>query len=103
MNEKKIKNGKIRKYISKFISLNKIKLQRGYGYISTFGIPFLVARELGEIFPRLNWVILFIVAICGVWIIGHIDYKKLWKNELEYSFKNNPEWIKMMKERGESK
>ncbi len=81
----------------KFISLNKLKLQRGYTYISAFGIPFLVARELGEVFPKLNWVFLFLSAVVGIWVIGHIDFKKgFWGNELEYAFTKNPEWMRKM-------
>ncbi len=83
----------------KFISLNKLKMQRGYGYISAFGIPFLVARELGEIFPQLNWILLFVVAVCGIWVIGHVDFKRgFWGNELEYAFRKNPEWMRKMGE-----
>lgn len=85
--------------IKKIISLNKIKMQRGYTYISAFGIPFLVARELGEMFPRFHWIFLFLSAMVGIWTIGHIDVKKgFWGNELEYSFTKNPEWIKKMEE-----
>ncbi len=81
----------------KFISLNKIKMQRGYGYISAFGIPFLVARELGEIFPQLHWIFLFLAAVIGIWIIGHIDFRKgFWGNELEYGLLKNPEWMRQM-------
>ena len=85
--------------IKKLISLNKIKMQRGYSYISVFGIPFLVARELGEIFPQLHWVLLFVAAIIGVWTLGHLDFRKgMWGNELEYSFLKNPEWRKRMED-----
>ena len=83
--------------VKKFISLNKVKMQRGYGYISAFGIPFLVARELGEIFPQLHWAFLFSAAVIGIWIIGHIDFKKgFYGNELEYSLRKNPEWMRKM-------
>jgi len=79
--------------IKKGISLNKLKMQRGYSYISAFGIPFLVARELGEVFPQFNWILLFLAAVVGIWVIGHIDFKKgFWGNELEYAFTKNPEW-----------
>lgn len=88
----------MKKDINKFkklISLNKIKMQRGYSYISAFGIPFLVARELGEIFPQISWLLLFVAAITGVWIIGHIDFKQgLFGNELEYTLRKNPEWMR---------
>ena len=80
----------------KFISRNKIKMMRGYSYISVFGIPFLVARELGKMFPEIGWIFLFFAAVVGIWIMGHIDFKKgLWGNELEYGFTKNPEWIKL--------
>ena len=70
-------------------------MQRGYSYVSAFGIPFLVARSLEEIFPQINWVILFIMGVVGIWIIGHIDFKGgLYGNELELSFVKNPEWMK---------
>jgi len=83
----------------KIISLNKIKIQRGYTYISAFGIPFLVARELEKIFPKLHWAFLFLAAVIGIWVVGHIDFKKgFYGNELEYSFLKNPEWIKKMEE-----
>lgn len=85
--------------IRKTISINKIKMQRGYSYISVFGIPFLVARELGEVFPGISWVFLFVAAIVGIWAMGHIDYKfGLWGNELEWGFVNNPEWRKKIGE-----
>ncbi len=81
----------------KFISLNKLKMQRGYSYLSAFGIPFLVARELGEIFPKFHWAFLFLAAVIGIWLIGHIDFRKgFWGNELEYAFKKNPEWMRKM-------
>ena len=80
----------------KSISRNKIKMARGYSYVSVFGIPFLVARELGKMFPEIGWVFLFIAAVVGIWIMGHIDFKKgLWGNELEFGFTKNPEWRKL--------
>lgn len=83
--------------VKNIISLNKLKMQRGYSYLSTFGIPFLVARELGEVLPQLSWVFLFLAAVVGIWLIGHIDFKKgFWGNELEYAFKKNPEWMRKM-------
>jgi len=93
--------GELRAKISdktkKAISLNKIKMQRGYSYVSTFGIPFLVARSLGELLPQLNWIVLFIIGVIGIWVIGHIDFKRgLYGNELELSFVKNPEWMKRM-------
>lgn len=84
--------------VKKTISLNKIKMQRGYSYVSTFGIPFLVARSLSEILPQVSWFALFICGITGIWIIGHIDFiKGLYGNELELSFTKNPEWMKKMR------
>jgi hypothetical protein len=91
-----------KKRVKSFISLNKIKLQRGYSYISTFGIPFLVARELGKmsVFSKIGWEWLFIIAMVAVWLIGHIDIKSgFYGNELELSLTKNPEWMKKMKER----
>lgn len=82
-----------------FISLNKIKMQRGYSYISTLGIPFLVARSLGELFPKIGWITFFIPSLIVVWIIGHIDFKRgLYGNELELSLTKNPEWVKQIKD-----
>lgn len=82
-----------------FISLNKIKMQRGYSYISTFGIPFLVSRSLEEMFPNISWIVFFIPALIIVWFIGHIDFKKgFYGNELELSLTKNPEWVKRMKD-----
>lgn len=80
-----------------FVSLNKIKMQRGYSYISTFGIPFLVARSLGDMFPTVGWLTFFIPALILVWLVGHIDFKTgFYGNELELSFTKNPEWVKKM-------
>lgn len=79
------------------VSMNKLKFVRGYSYISAFMIPFLVAREMSTIIPSINWWILFIFVIVIVWVIGHIDWKYFWKNELKYSFLKNPEWIEKMK------
>jgi hypothetical protein len=92
--EKRIKLG----YLGRQISINRIKLIRGYSYVSMIGIPFLVARELERIFPSLPWWIIFIVAVVGIWIGGHIDFKWLWKNELEYTLTKNPEWVRRVKE-----
>lgn len=82
----------------KGISLNRLKLIRGYSYVSMVGIPFLVARELESIFPAISWWVIFLAAILGVWIAGHIDFKWLWKNELEYTLTKNPEWLRAVKE-----
>ena len=94
---------KLRKKLGKlkfFISLNKIKMQRGYSYISTFGIPFLVARSLGEIFPQIGWIGFFIPALIIVWVMGHVDFKRgFYGNELELSLIKNPEWMKKMGKR----
>ncbi len=85
---------KIKKH---FISKNKIKMQRGYSYVSAFGIPFLVARELGEVFPQFHWIFLFMAAITGIWIIGHIDWRwGLYGNELGFGLTKNPEWSKLL-------
>lgn len=90
----KIKPG----HFGRWISTNKIKLVRGYSYISALAIPFLVAREIARIFPAIPWWIIFSLAVIGVWIIGHIDFKRLWKNELEFTLTKNPEWIRTMRE-----
>ena len=83
--------------LTKAISLNKIKMQRGYSYISTFGIPFLVARSLGDMFPKIGWLTFFVPALILVWLVGHIDFKSgFYGNELELSFTKNPEWVKKM-------
>ena len=92
--ENKIKKGQMSK-LKFFVSLNKIKMQRGYSYISTFGIPFLVARSLGDMFPKIGWVSFFIPALILIWIVGHIDIKRgFYGNELELSLTKNPEWMK---------
>lgn len=90
--------------VAKFISLNKVKMVRGYSYVSAFAIPFLVAAQISEMFPGIPLWLPFIFAVSTVWIIGHIDFHRLWKNELEYTLTKNPEWIKkMMNEKNEKK
>ena len=98
-----MKNKKNRKVtlgrLGKQISTNRIKLVRGYSYVSAIGIPFLVARELERMLPwMMPWWIIFITAVIGVWVVGHIDFHRLWKNELEFTLTKNPEWIRTMKE-----
>lgn len=88
---------------ARFISLNKIKMVRGYSYVSAFAIPFLVATQMSSMVPQIPWWVLFLLAILAVWIIGQIDFGfwkfgGLWKYELEYSFIKNPEWVKQMEE-----
>jgi hypothetical protein len=79
--------------IKYWISLSKTKMSRGYSYIATFGIPFLVARQLGEMFPNWNWMWFFVPSLVLIWIIGEIDYRKgLFGNELAFSFEKNPAW-----------
>jgi len=97
-NNKKMKISK-----GKIITDNKLKLQRGYSYISAFAIPFLVATQLAEILPGtikpyFPWWVLFILSMAGVWVIGHLDFNTLWKRELEYNLTKNPEWIRQSDE-----
>ena len=87
----------------KIITDNKLKLQRGYSYISAFAIPFLVATQLAEILPAtikpyFPWWCLFILSMIIVWFIGHVDFHRLWKRELEYNLTKNPEWIRQSEE-----
>ena len=78
------------------LSVTRLKLIRGYSYISTFAIPFLVARELSKMVPQFPWWAWFLVSMAGVWMIGHVDFNRWWKNELELSFTKNPEWVRSM-------
>ena len=85
------------------ISLNKTKMSRGYSYISTLGIPFLVARSLQEMFFQLgrniSWLWFFVPALVLIWIIGEIDYRKgFYGNELSFGFDKNPAWLKAIEE-----
>jgi len=80
--------------VGRFISLHKIKFVRGYSYVSAFSIPFLVAKAVSDMMPNIPWWTLFALAVIIVWIIGEIDFRGLWKYELEYSFTKNPEWMK---------
>lgn len=98
MTPKKVSNKKPRilHYLGMNLSINRLKLIRGYSYISTFAIPFLVARELSKMIPQFSWWILFLFSMVAVWVIGHVDFNRLWKNELELSFTKNPEWIRTM-------
>lgn len=84
-----------------FVSKNKLKLSRGYSYISVFMIPFLVSRELAKmsLFSKINWVWLYFFALMAVFLAGEIDWKWFWRNELEYSFAKNPEWVREMKKK----
>lgn len=77
--------------IKKILSSEKIKFSRGYSYISTIGIPFLVARSLGEMFPNWGWFWFFIPVLFVIWLIGQIDYKKgFYANEADFGFENTP-------------
>ena len=88
--------------ITKFISLNKIKMVRGYSYVSSMAVPFLVADAMVKYTPFIPWWGLFGTAVIIIWVIGHIDFKILWENELEYTLTKNPEWIKKMEKRFET-
>jgi glyoxylate carboligase len=44
------------KNVKQIISREKIKFTRGYTYVSTLGIPFLVAKQLEIMFPNWNWI-----------------------------------------------
>lgn len=91
MEERKTKLSKL----GMAISTNRIKIVRGYSYVSAVGIPFLVAREIERMLPIfIPWWIIFIVAVIGIWVVGHIDFHRLWKNELEYNLVKNPEWVR---------
>lgn len=96
MTPKKVSNKKlgILHYLGMQLSVTRLKLIRGYSYISTFAIPFLVARELSKMVPSISWGLWFLFSMIGVWVIGHIDFHRLWKNELELSFTKNPEWTR---------
>ena len=84
-----------------FIAINKTKMARGYSYISTFGIPFLVARSLEEMFPKVSWIWFFIPSLILVWVIGEIDFKKgLFGYELGFGLNKNPEWLKYTENQG---
>ena len=58
----------------KFISIEKVKFTRGYSYISTIGIPFLVARSIGDM-VKINWLWIFIPVVILIWVAGEIDFK----------------------------
>ena len=78
------------------VSKEKIKFTRGYTYVSTLGIPFLVSKQLEVMFPSWNWVWFFIIAVVGIWIIGEIDFKKgFYANEAEFGLIYNPEFQKL--------
>jgi len=76
------------------LSVTRLKLIRGYSYISTFAIPFLVATQISIMVPQIPWWLVFIFSMIVVWVIGHVDFNRLWKNELELSFTKNPEWTR---------
>ena len=79
------------------ISLNKTKFVRGYSYISAIGIPFLMARSLGEMIPNWSWVWFFIPVMLIVYLIGWVDWHYgFFGNELEIGLTQNPEWVKKM-------
>jgi hypothetical protein len=89
--------------IKKFISIEKVKFTRGYSYISTIGIPFLVARSMGDM-TEINWIWFFIPVVLLIWLAGEIDWKYgFFGNELEVGLTKNPEWIKKMEKEKEEK
>lgn len=80
------------------ISVNKLRFQRGYSYLSMFGIAFLVARELERFSMQLGLdiplLVFFLLGVGTIWFVGYIDIKYgFWGRELEYSFQKNPEWM----------
>ena len=97
MEKQQIKRTKLG-FFGRQISINKIKLVRGYSYISAFAIPFLVAAQMSEMITILPWWGWFILSMVGVWVVGHIDFHRLWKNELEFTLTKNPEWTRKMRE-----
>jgi hypothetical protein len=84
--------------VKKRISVEKVKFSRGYSYISTLGIPFLVAKQVGDM-VNISWFFVFVPAIALIWLLGEIDYKKgLFENEAEIGLIKNPEWNKKMEQ-----
>lgn len=84
--------------LQKHVSINKLRLARGYSYISMFAIPFLVAREIERIIPQIPWWILFILTAVGIWLVGLIDTEKgFLEAESEFAFQKNPEWMERNK------
>ena len=86
----------------RIIAINKIRIARGYSYVSAFAIPFLVARELERVFPVIPWYITFPLAAIGIWIVGLIDTEKGGlEAESEFAFYKNPKWMKYEKKQDE--
>lgn len=81
--------------LQKFVAIQKVRLARGYSYVSTFAIPFLVARELERVAPILHWYYTFPVAAVFIWIAGFVDTEKgFYEAESEFGFLKNPKWMK---------
>ena len=75
--------------------MNKFILNRGYSYIGTLGIGFVVASELQRHAPfnKLPIYVLFPIGVMLIWFIGVIDVKfNFFSEEAKYSSKKNPFW-----------
>lgn len=81
--------------LQKFVAIQKVRLARGYSYVNTLAIPFLVARELERVVSFLHWYYTFPVAAIFIWIVGFLDTERgFYEAESEFGFLKNPKWMK---------
>jgi hypothetical protein len=79
--------------IQKLVAMNKFIFNRGYSYIGTLGIGFVVASQLQthSPFDKIPIYILFPLGTLGIWILGIMDVKfKFLEEEQKYATKKNP-------------
>jgi len=77
-----------------WVAKNKTRMHRGYSYISVAAIPFLVAREIQNIFPMFSWWFILLCGLVSIWLMGYIDTERgFLESEQDFAFKKNPEWM----------
>lgn len=85
----------------KLIAINKFIFNRGYSYIGTLGIGFLVASELQRHAPfnEFSLYLLFPIGVLSIWVVGVVDMKfKFYAEEAKYQTIKNPFWDDFKKE-----
>jgi len=74
----------------------RLLFMRGYGYIGSLGIGYLVASKLQEqlvayFHMSISLMVLFPLGVLGVWIIGWMDHRfGFWQTEAEITWDVNP-------------
>lgn len=89
--------------------IQKVTLQRGYGWLNVPMIGFIAASQFKLLFPAFfkgiwNLLILTIAATLGLWFIGYLDRKLLLLHEENtYGTTTNPLMMKVVNKANDTK